>query len=98
MSKIFKILTTVVLSISLLISSMPFTADASNGLRGVEDYMYKGTDGSITWTIDRNGVLTLSGNGDYSNVTSETAYPVWRQYRTMITSAVIAVTNIRSAR
>jgi len=32
-------------------------------------YAYSGKDGDITWTIDNYGVLTLTGNGHYSNVT-----------------------------
>ncbi len=61
-------------------------------------YAYSGKDGDITWTIDNYGVLTLTGNGDYSNVTGLGSYPAWYTYRGKITSAVIAITNIRSAR
>ncbi len=133
MRKIFKLLTTVVLTASLLPSSVPYIAGASpvktqesaetlastrqvqadagntthtkeeilnqidkiNSLRKATDnYTYKGTDGAITWTIDRYGVLTLTGNGDYSNVTSDYAYPKWYTYRSSIKSAVIAITGI----
>lgn len=72
--------------------------DRINSLRRADNYVYKGTDGAITWTIDKYGVLTLTGNGDYSNVTSENSYPKWYSYRSSIKSAVVAVTGIHSAR
>lgn len=72
--------------------------DRINSLRSADNYVYKGTDGAITWTIDRYGVLTLTGNGDYSNVTSDSSYPKWYPHRSSIKSAVIAITGIHSAR
>ena len=42
--------------------------------------------------------ILVNGNGDYSNVTGLGSYPAWYTYRGKITSAVIAITNIRSAR
>ena len=72
--------------------------DRINQLRRADNYVYKGTDGAITWTIDRYGVLTLTGNGDYSNVTSDYSYPKWYPHRSSIKSAVVAITGIHSAR
>ena len=51
-----------------------------------------GTDGNITWVIDANGKLTVSGSGDRTG--SEFA---WEIYWDQITSAEINVTGMTNA-
>ncbi len=51
--------------------------------------MYSGLDGDMSWSISEDGVLTISGTGDYENAE-------WTSYRNYITSAVVNVSGITS--
>jgi len=95
---------------------MPMTADDEGILdncdRLSEDFVYSkfmgvsGVSGDLTWSIDREGHLTISGDGDY-----ELEYlpldprndinlymPEWCLYWNSILSAKVDVTNITTAR
>jgi surface protein len=50
--------------------------------------LYSGIDGDLTWTIDENGLLTVTGNGNYVGT------PAWYEYRDYIKSGKIQVTGI----
>ncbi len=54
---------------------------------------YSGTDGALDWSIDTEGHLTVSGNGDYvkREYSSETG---WLAYKDEIKSATVNVTGI----
>ena len=47
-----------------------------------------GTSGSISWTLDDAGLLTISGTGDMENVTSASAVP-WYDYKDSIKEVVV---------
>ncbi len=49
--------------------------------------LYSGVDGDLTWSIDSDGLLTISGEGDYS--TTE-----WLEYADEIISATVIVSEI----
>ncbi len=51
---------------------------------------YSGTDGKLDWSLDENGHLTISGNGDYEGE------PTWLSHKSEIISATVTVTNITS--
>ncbi|MDE6166920.1 MAG: BspA family leucine-rich repeat surface protein, partial [Acetatifactor sp.] len=53
-----------------------------------------GVDGSISWVIDANGKLTVSGTGDFSN---PYAGIPWAPYRESIISAEINVSGMTNA-
>ena len=58
--------------------------------------IYSGTCGkNVTWSIDNNGVLTISGTGEMENLKLPNNYP-WDSYASSITSVVIedGVTSI----
>ena len=55
-----------------------------------------GVDGNITWVIDADGKLTVTGTGDLTR--NSYGYPVaWYRYREQITSAEISVTGMTNA-
>lgn len=47
-----------------------------------------GTSGSISWTLDDTGLLTISGTGDMEKVTSAEAIP-WYSYKNSIKEVVV---------
>lgn len=49
-----------------------------------------GIDGGVIWSIDENGQLILTGDGDYEGE------PDWLKYNSEIISAVVTVTNMTS--
>lgn len=53
--------------------------------------LYSGVDGALTWTIDKTGLLTVTGSGDYKG-----SIPQWagKDYRKKITSAIVKVDKI----
>lgn len=57
-----------------------------------------GTSNNITWVIDANGKLTVSGSGDFlpDRVEYEDV-PPWYPYRTAVKSAVVNVTGMTDA-
>ena len=54
------------------------------------DIVHSGTDGDLTWSIDSEGCLRISGSGDYKN-------HAWTTYHDEIKTAVVNVDNITSA-
>lgn len=63
-----------------------------------EDVIASGTQGDVTWVIDRDGKLTVSGDGDFYVLTSMFGMlPPWDEYRNQIKSAQISVTNMTDA-
>lgn len=60
--------------------------------QGADDVLYSGTDGDLQWTIDVDGHLVISGQGNYD------IYYVnsWKQYGEEIRSATVNVTGITS--
>ncbi|MBD5552384.1 MAG: BspA family leucine-rich repeat surface protein [Lachnospiraceae bacterium] len=53
------------------------------------DIIASGTDGGITWTIDTDGKLTVSGSGDFSS-------SLWADYKESVISAEVNVTGMAS--
>lgn len=83
-----------VLAVLMIASLLPATALAAvkSGTCGAE------SDGSnLTWTLDSEGVLTISGSGDMYDYGSSSA--PWHGSRSRVKSAVIAdgVTSIGSS-
>ncbi|MCD7922602.1 MAG: BspA family leucine-rich repeat surface protein, partial [Clostridiales bacterium] len=58
------------------------TADESDA-----EILYSGTDGDLDWSIDSDGLLLISGVGDYSK-------HAWTKYSSYITSAIVEVSGI----
>ena len=82
-----------VLTVLMIASLLPVTALAADivdsGTCGAE-----GDGSNLTWTLDSDGVLTISGSGDMHGYGSSGA--PWHGIRSMVKSAVIAegVTSI----
>ena len=58
---------------------------------------HEGDDGNLHWVIDNDGVLTISGTGDYEkefSLDGWTEVPNWLKYRDGIKSAVVNVNGI----
>ncbi|MBE5881851.1 MAG: BspA family leucine-rich repeat surface protein [Lachnospiraceae bacterium] len=67
---------------------------------------YSGKSGDLDWSIDYNGLLTITGEGDYDTITMEGNYivagkectdlygPHWIQHYSEIKSAKVSVTGI----
>ena len=53
---------------------------------------YSGTDGDLTWSIDREGHLLVEGTGDRENASA--TLPAWNEYWFEIKSATINVSEI----
>lgn len=57
------------------------------------DLIGSGSSNNISWQIDKEGRLTLTGSGDYGSTDST---PPWYQYREEITSAKVSITGLTS--
>ena len=83
-----------VLTVLMIVSLLPVSALAANivksGNCGAE-----GDGSNLTWTLDSEGVLTISGSGGMHDYNSPSS-PPWYRSRSMVKSAVIAdgVTSI----
>ena len=83
-----------VLAVLMIVSILPATALAADivdsGTCGAE-----GDGSNLTWTLDSEGVLTISGSGGMHDYNSPSS-PPWYRSRSMVKSAVIAdgVTSI----
>ena len=63
--------------------------------------VHSGKSGNLDWTIDSDGLLTISGSGDYAldyKLNNFSTYPSWYAYSTNIQRAVVNVDNITSTR
>ena len=83
-----------VLAVLMIASLLPATALAANIVRS-GNCGAEGDGSNLTWTLDSEGVLTISGSGDMYDYGSSSA--PWSYYdRTQVRSAVIAdgVTSI----
>lgn len=60
------------------------------------DSIYKrGTCGDLSWTLDYDGLLYISGNGDYSYIDEDlVTRPDWCEYQYDIESVKVNVSNI----
>ena len=58
-----------------------------------ENIVASGADGDLTWSLDSDGVLTVSGTGDYST-NLDVNSNLWADYRNSITSARVEVTGM----
>ena len=62
--------------------------------------VHSGKDGALNWSIDSNGLLTISGTGDYTGKEFEVesgsymTLPQWYEYKDTIKSAVVRVGGI----
>ena len=106
MKKRFHKLTALLLS-ALMVCSVVTTGEVSVGAAevGVENIVSEssGTTGDCTWTLDNDGTLWISGNGeipDYGYSVSEETWrdAPWYDYREYIKSVVIqdGVTTVGS--
>ncbi len=80
------------LIVTMLTSADVFSVFAENGeaeesAEGITPH--SGVDGDLTWSIDENGVLRITGVGDYENGD-------WKEYSSDITSAVVDVSGLTS--
>ncbi|MFG6393486.1 MAG: DUF285 domain-containing protein [Lachnospiraceae bacterium] len=57
-----------------------------------------GTSGDLTWSITKNGHLSIKGNGDYKKHVKRKNLPEWLYYRKYIKTAEVNVKNITSTR
>lgn len=80
--------------------NMPFNVMASS-TRAVSSnrtdkasILDEGTSGDITWKVDSNGVLSLTGNGDYIFDDNIYTHLPWHDYSENITSAIVDITGI----
>lgn len=108
--KIFTRIISVILVAALLFSEQEFSVFAES--IETEGYvensiLYSGIDGDLEWSIDENGVLRISGVGDYEDDGNEDDIcdgengqyeGDWREYSDYITSAVVNVSGITSTR
>ena len=78
-----KKLLSILLVLSLMLALVPaaFAADIASGTCGAE-----GDGSNVTWMIDKNGVLTVTGTGA---ITSDAMQIRQLSYRSDVTSAVI---------
>lgn len=62
------------------------------------EYVASGTWGNLSWTLDSNGKLVISGNGEMQKASFSAPYP-WKEYRDSIISVVIneGVTSISNS-
>ncbi|MCD7982235.1 MAG: hypothetical protein LUF32_08005 [Clostridiales bacterium] len=61
------------------------------------EILFSGTSGDLDWSIDENGLLTISGTGDYAcDSVYGTDAPAWCDYGDYVTSAVVNVSEITS--
>ena len=63
------------------------------------EVLYSGKDGNLNWSIDADGLLTISGVGDYEGKNFEESFqklPQWYEYRSDIRSAEVSVSGIKS--
>lgn len=67
---------------------------------------YSGKDGSLSWSIDTDGHLSVSGSGNYvgtyqslkiANAGFSGKYPNWIEYKDEIISAKLEVSNMKNA-
>jgi len=89
------------------ITSLPQNLDYSVEIKRTEknipdDNIASGTYDNITWVIDKNGKLTVTGTGEFATLSpeNEDAYwtrAPWYEKRESILSAEINVTGIRDA-
>jgi surface protein len=61
-----------------------------------ENIVASGADGNLTWTLDSDGLLTISGTGDFSRDQNGN-FNLWGDYRNSITSAKVDVTGMTDA-
>jgi len=74
------------------VDDVVFTANESDA-----EILYSGTSGDLEWSIDSDGLFTLSGTGDYK-ISTSTGCPPWYSYRDYIKSSVVTVSEITSTR
>ena len=55
-----------------------------------------GTDGALSWELDTDGHLTISGNGDFAIRLDESTENSWLKYKNEIKSVTVNVTGIQS--
>lgn len=80
------------------ITSLPQNLSYSVEIKKIEDVpvsddIASGVYGNITWVIDSNGKLTVTGNGEFSSETGTERAP-WYSNRDSITSAEVSVEGI----
>ena len=69
-------------------ASGSYTPGGNVTLYAVWQGQASGTWGKLSWSLDYNGLLTISGNGDINDF-SEYSDSAWRSYKNDITSVVI---------
>lgn len=81
---------TVILLLTLLVLLSLFVCHAA-----AEEITYSGTWGDLSWTLDSNGLLTITGTGGMNDFPYESS-DAWRRYRSTIRSVEIreGVTSI----
>ncbi len=107
--RVFKVLISIIFVYALLMVVLPLSVHATQADTVSPEkasIIYSGKDGSLSWSIDSNGHLSVSGSGNYSgtyrsikvaNAGFSGEYPNWIAYKDEIVSAELKVTNIKDA-
>ena len=71
------------LVLCMVITLLPFSASAA-------EVLYQGSCGaSMTWTLDEDGTLTISGSGSFYNTMYDSVNRPWNAYADSITALVV---------
>ncbi|MCD8149278.1 MAG: DUF285 domain-containing protein, partial [Clostridiales bacterium] len=96
--KMMKKLMMAMLCFALLISNLFPTGIVAAYAESSDDstvIAYSGTDGDLDWSITEDGLLTITGTGDYTGYSRTNRTPEWAiSYSSIITSAVVNVSGI----
>ncbi len=77
--------------VMMCISMVPMNSFATESAQSAE-ILYSGTDGDLDWSIDSNGHLEVTGNGDLSYADSYA--PEWCEYSEQILTATVVVSEV----
>ena len=92
----FRSVWNVILSICLVVTLLPIGGTVVNAETTI---LYSGTSGDLDWSIDSDGLLTISGEGNYKeNSEDYEGAPKWCDYRSSIKTAKVNVSGITSTR
>ncbi len=100
--KVLKTLTTVFFVALVMFVTQIYVVHAENVPAEKTTVLYSGVDGDLTWSIDADGHLSVTGNGDYkgsyTNVAGNNTYvPKWYEYRDEIKTAAFDISGMTNA-
>ena len=100
--KVLKTLITVFLVALVMFVTPIYVVHAENVPAEKTTVLYSGVDGDLTWSIDADGHLSVTGNGDYKGTYTNVAganqtVPNWYEYRDQIKTATLNISGIKNA-